>query len=79
MNIKNFVLACQMRRFVAIVLDRDDFEQLRQAMRAAGPDIGPDWNVEQMRYRGAPIERSEWGRSYLIEDTPDGPMIHMLN
>lgn len=77
MNLENFVQACHSRRPVAIVLQNRDYHQLVDAF----PDTGvmPDWNKREMLYRGAPIARGVFFNSYIIEDTPDGPLIHMVD
>jgi hypothetical protein len=75
MNIDFFVSACESRQPVAIVLHREDYEQLKEAL----PDTPGDWNKREMTYRGAPIAPARFFSSYIIEDTPDGPMIHMVS
>lgn len=75
MDLKSFELAVQSRRTAAIVLQRADYEQLVRAL----PEQPGDWNKERMQYRGAQIVPTEFSHSYIVEDSPEGPLIHFVS
>lgn len=77
MNLTNFAQTCELRKPVAIVLCDADYYQLQRALDALNAPFG--WDRERMQYRGHPILMSEHGRqSYIVEDTPEGPLIHFV-
>lgn len=74
MNLQEFEWACSLREPVAIALTDEDFRQLKDAL----PAQPTEWNREAMTYRGRPITHTRWRLSYLVEDTPEGPLIHVV-
>jgi hypothetical protein len=74
MNIESFAQMCNSCEPVAIVLREDDFDQLGAAL----PRSHGEWNRVAMTYRGRPIVRTRWRLSYIVQDTPDGPLIHAI-
>jgi hypothetical protein len=78
MSLMELVEACEVHPPTAIVLSPEDFTHaLAFAARTWLADWVLDDAVGRLTYRGVPIVRSrEWRRSYILEDTPDGPQIH---
>lgn len=74
MDMLGFLHVCEAHRPIVIALREDDYHQLHDALPATHSS---DWNRDLMQYRGCPIVRSGF-RSYIVEDTPDGPLCYML-
>jgi hypothetical protein len=77
-KVQELVSVCEHRRPLVIILAQEDFANVYAfAQTTHGRSI--DWRVEpQLSYRGVPIVRSEFYRSYIVEDTPETPTISLI-
>ena len=75
--LEDLVRFSEHRRLIAIIVPHDRYEDVRRFMASTVYAHG-NWDRERLSYRGAPFVRTEFSDSYVIEDTPDGPMVHML-
>lgn len=79
MKISDLMVACEAHPPAAILLAPDDYSTVRAFVERATQG---DWLLTDrgaVTYRGKPIVPSRYGRrSYLVEDTPEGPLIHEI-